>query len=146
MWHISLGYQFLCHLPALAEGTNRDHYPSSCVIIVTKKFLSHFPREPPSSFLIFGTEHRYGELYRVTHFWICSMSTSCLTRLEYCGHRQICSHWQDNFCHIFLGNHTGQLPDIWHRASVYGELYRVTHFWICSMSTSCLTWLWILWT
>ena len=24
-----------------------------------------------------------------------------------------------NFCHIFLGNHTGQLPDIWHRASVW---------------------------
>ena len=23
------------------------------------------------------------------------------------------------FCHIFLGNHTGQLPDIWHRASVW---------------------------
>ena len=24
-----------------------------------------------------------------------------------------------NFCHIFLWNHTGQLPDIWHRASVW---------------------------
>ena len=36
---------------------------------------------------------------------------------EYCGYRQICS--QDNFCHIFLGNHRGQLPDIWHRASVW---------------------------
>ena len=22
-------------------------------------------------------------------------------------------------CHIFLGNHKGQLPDIWHRASVW---------------------------
>ena len=48
-------------------------------------------------------------------------STACplpvLRDFEYCGHRQICS--QDNFCHIFLGNHTGQLPDIWHRASVW---------------------------
>ena len=26
---------------------------------------------------------------------------------------------QKNFCHIFLWNHTGQLPDIWHRASVW---------------------------
>ena len=24
-----------------------------------------------------------------------------------------------NFCRIFLGNHRGQLPDIWHRASVW---------------------------
>ena len=24
-----------------------------------------------------------------------------------------------NFSHIFLWNHTGQLPDIWHRASVW---------------------------
>ena len=27
-----------------------------------------------------------------------------------------------NFCHIFLGNHTGQLPDIWHRALVWRTL------------------------
>ena len=40
-----------------------------------------------------------------------------LRDFEYCGHRQICS--QDNFCHIFLGNNTGQRPDIWHRASVW---------------------------
>ena len=39
-----------------------------------------------------------------------------LRDFEYCGHRQICS--QDIFCHIFLGNHTTQLPDIWHRALV----------------------------
>mgnify|MGYP003691560037 CR=1 FL=1 len=26
---------------------------------------------------------------------------------------------QDNFCHIFLWNHTSQLHDIWHRASVW---------------------------
>ena len=124
----------LCRLPALAEATYRDHYPSSGVVVVvgvTKKF-----------------------------------------------------------CHIFLRNHRGQLPDIWHRASVwrtvscnaflnlrhvhflfdatlnivdigkfahkiisvtffsgtteasflifgtehqYGELYRVTQFWICGM-------------
>ena len=52
----------LCRLPALAEATYRDHYPSSCVVgvVVTK-----------------------------------------------------------NFCHIFLRNNRGQLPDIWHRASVW---------------------------
>ena len=50
----------LCRLPDLAEATYRDHYPSSCVVGVTK-----------------------------------------------------------NFCHIFLGNHRGQLPDILHRASVW---------------------------
>ena len=34
------------------------------------------------SFLIFGTEHQNGELYCVTQFWICGMSTSCLTWLS----------------------------------------------------------------
>ena len=37
----------LCRLPALAEATDRDHYPSSCVVVgVTKKILSYFSREP----------------------------------------------------------------------------------------------------
>ena len=49
--------------------------------------------------------------YRVTQFPICRMSTSCLTRLR------IFLTWT-NFFHIFLRNHTCQLPDIWHRASV----------------------------
>ena len=39
---------------------------------------------------------------------------------EYCGHRQICT--QDNFCHIFVGNHRGQLPDILHRASTWSTV------------------------
>ena len=49
------GSGLLCRLLALAEATYRNHYPSSCVVGVTK-----------------------------------------------------------NFCHIFLWNHSGQLPDIWH--------------------------------
>ena len=40
-----------------------------------------------------------------------------LRDFEYCGHRQICS--QDNFCHFFLGNNRGHLPDIRHRAPVW---------------------------
>ena len=60
----------LCRLPALAEATYRDHYPSSCIVVgVTKNFLSHFfSGTIQASFLIFGTEHQYGELYRVTQF------------------------------------------------------------------------------
>ena len=132
----------LCRLPALAEATYRDHF--------------------------------------------CRLASSASA--------------SKNFCHIFLWIHTGQLPDIWHRASVwrtvscnavlnlrhvhflfyatlnivdiskyapmiisvtfflgttqvsflifgtehqYGELYCVTQFWICGMSTSCFTRLWI---
>ena len=30
---------------------------------------------------------------------------------------RLCS--QDNFCHSFLGNHRGQLPDIGHSASIW---------------------------
>ena len=134
----------LCRLPALAEATYRDHYPSSCVVVVvgvgvTKKFchifienhrsqlpdiwhrtsvwrtlsynavlnlphvlflfdatfnivdigkfahkiisVTFFSGITEASFLIFGTEHQYGDLYRVRHFWICGMFTSCLTRL-----------------------------------------------------------------
>ena len=43
--------------------------------------VTFFSGTTEASFLIFGTEHQYGELYRVTQFWICDMSTSCLTRL-----------------------------------------------------------------
>ena len=43
--------------------------------------VTFFSGTTEASFLIFGTEHQYGELYRVTHFWICGMSTSCFTRL-----------------------------------------------------------------
>ena len=107
---------------------------------------------------------------------------------------------QKKFCYIFLWNHTGKLPDIWHKPSVwrtvscnavlnlrhvhflfyatlnivdigkfaykiisvtffsgtteasilifgtehqYGKLYRVMQSWICGMSTSCFTRLWI---
>ena len=43
--------------------------------------VTFFSGTTQASFLIFGTEHQYGELYRVTQFWIYGMSTSCLTRL-----------------------------------------------------------------
>ena len=43
--------------------------------------VTFFSGTTEASFLIFGTEHQYGEMYSVTQFWICSMSTSCLTRL-----------------------------------------------------------------
>ena len=84
---------------------------SSCVVLRCRWRRRHkiisvtfFSGTTEANFLIFGTEYQYGELYRVTQFWIC-------------GHRQICS--QDNFCHIFLGNHTSQFLDIWHRALVW---------------------------
>ena len=116
----------LCRLSALAEATYRDYFcrlASSLASASQKISVTFFSGTTKASFLIFGTELQYGELYCVTHFWIWGMSTSCFLRflfftwLWHCGHRQICS--QDNFCHIFPGNHTGQLPDIWHRASVW---------------------------
>ena len=59
----------LCRVPALAEATYRDHYPSSCVVVgVIKNSVTFFSGTTEASFLIFGTEHQYGDLYRVTHF------------------------------------------------------------------------------
>ena len=109
------GLQFLCRLPALANATYRDHFCRLALSLssATQKIsVTFFLGTKQASFLIVGTEHQDGELYRVTHFWIWGMSTSCLTWLWilWTLHRQICS--QDNFCHIFLGNHRGQLPDI----------------------------------
>ena len=111
------GLVLLCRLPALTEATYRDHYLSSCVVI-TKNFCH-----------IFLGKHT-GQVPDIWHRASVWRTVSCNAVLnlrhvhflfdrhfEYCGHRQICS--QDNFCHIFLGNHTGQLPDIWHRASVW---------------------------
>ena len=43
--------------------------------------VTFFSGTKEASFLIFGTEHQYEELYRVTQFLIYRMSTSCLTRL-----------------------------------------------------------------
>ena len=44
--------------------------------------VTFFSGTTEASFLIFGTEHQYGELYRLTQFLICGMSTSCMTRLS----------------------------------------------------------------
>ena len=73
----------LCRLPALAEATYRDHFCclASSSSASQKISVTFFSGTTEASFLIFGTEHQYGELFRVTHFWICGMSTSCLTRL-----------------------------------------------------------------
>ena len=132
----------LCRLPALAEATYRDHYPSSCIVVgVTKNFLSHFfSGTIQASFLIFGTEHQYGELYRVTQFWICGMTTSFFTRLNIFD--------IGKFAHKiisvkFFSGTTQASFLIFGKEHQYGELYRVTQFWICGMSTSCLTRLWI---
>ena len=141
--YLLYGRFLLCCLPALAEATYRYHYLSSCVVLrlasasVSQTIsFTFFSGTTEASFLIFGPEHQYGELYRVTQFWICGMSTSSFTGFEYCGHRQICS--QDNICHIFSGT-TEACFLIFGTEHQYGDLYRITQFWICGMSTSCLT-------
>ena len=198
----------LCHLPALVEATYRDHYPSSCVVVgVTKKFchiflgnhrgqlsdiwhrtsvwrtvscnaflnlrhvqflfdatlnivdigkfahkiisVTFFSGTTEASFLIFGTEHQYGELYRVTHFWICGMSTSCLTRLwifkrKELGRRHMSSQedlltksfclsgWLVGWYYTPIGHHLYHIVIIeecfWHRHYFYNIFY----FMICS--------------
>ena len=60
----------LCRLPALAEAAYRDHFcrlasSSSASQKISLTFISGTTQ---ASFVIFGTEHRYGELYRVTQF------------------------------------------------------------------------------
>ena len=60
----------LCRLPDLAEATYRDHFcrlPSSSSAS-QKISVTFFSGTTQASFLIFGTEHQYGELYRVTQF------------------------------------------------------------------------------
>ena len=113
------GSGLLCRLLALAEATYRNQYPSSCVVGVTKNFCH-----------IFLGNHT-GQLPDIWHrasVWRTVLFNAFLnlrhvhflfdaTLVLWILHRQICS--QDNFCHIFLGNHRGQLPDIWHRASVW---------------------------
>ena len=61
----------LCRLPALAEATYRDHFchlVSSSSSASQKISVTFFSGTTQASFLIFGTEHQYGELYRVTQF------------------------------------------------------------------------------
>ena len=65
----------------------RDHFcrlaSSSSSSSASQKYsVTFFSGTTQASFLIFGTEHQYGELYRVTHFWICGMSTSCFTATD----------------------------------------------------------------
>ena len=61
--------------------TYRDHYPLSCIVGVKKKFCHIFSGTMQASFLIFGTEHQYGELYRERQFLISRLSTSYLLEL-----------------------------------------------------------------
>ena len=53
-------------------------------VIVSPVLISvtYFSRTTKASFLIFGTEHQYGELYSIGQFQICCISTSCLTELR----------------------------------------------------------------
>ena len=65
------GVYLLCRLPALAEATYRDHF---CRLVLSsasasqKNSVTFFSGTTQASFLIFGTEHQYGELYCVMHF------------------------------------------------------------------------------
>ena len=59
----------LCRLPALAEATYRDHFCRLASLSASQKIsVTFFSGTTEASFLIFGTEHQYGELYRVTQF------------------------------------------------------------------------------
>ena len=75
----------LCCLRALAEATYRNNFcrlaSSSAASASQKISVTFFSGTTQASFLIFDTDHQYGELYCVTHFWICGMSTSCFTEL-----------------------------------------------------------------
>ena len=61
---------------------------SSGVVVVWRRrrhkkiSVTFFSGTIQASFPIFGTDHQYGELYRVMQFRICRMSTSCLTELR----------------------------------------------------------------
>ena len=70
--------------PACVSGGDiyRDHFSRQA--LVSQNFLSRFSQEPciQASFQILGTEHQYGQLYHVTQFPICRMSTSSLTQLR----------------------------------------------------------------
>ena len=64
-------HNLLCRLPTLAEAAYRDHFcrlASSSASASQKISVTFFSGTTQASFLIFGTEHQYGELYRVTHF------------------------------------------------------------------------------
>ena len=59
----------LCRLPALGEATYRDHFCRLASALASQKIsVTFFSETTQASFLIFGTEHQYGELYRVTQF------------------------------------------------------------------------------
>ena len=60
----------LCRLPALAEATYRDHFChlASSSSASQKISVTFFSGTTEANFLIFGTEHQYGELYCVTQF------------------------------------------------------------------------------
>ena len=73
----------LC-MPCVACVTQRRHIGITILRRRRHKIISvtFFSGTTQASFLIFGTEHQYGELYRVWQFRICRMSTSCLTQLR----------------------------------------------------------------
>ena len=115
LYCVSCLFDFKRGWPALAEATFRDHNPSSCVVVLRRRRRRH--KKISVTFFSGITQANMENciVYRSFESAACSLPVWC--DFEYCGHRQICS--QDNFCHIFLGNHRGQLSDIWHRTSVW---------------------------
>ena len=137
----------MCRLPALAEATYRDHF---CRLALSasasqKNSVTFFSWTTQASFLIFGTEHQYGELYRLTHFWICGMHVHFLF-YAILNIMDIGKFAHQIISVTFFYGTTEASFLIFGTEHQYGELYRVTQFWIYGLSTSCFTWLWILWT
>ena len=79
--------EFLCRLPALAEATYRDLTICHLVSALASQKISvtFFSGTTEASFLIFGTEHQYGELYRIFESAACPLPV--LWDFGYCGHR-----------------------------------------------------------
>ena len=125
----------------LAKATYRDHFCHLASSSASQKIsVTFFSGTAEASFLIFGTEHWYGELYRITHFWMRHVHFLFYTTLNIVD--------IGKFAHkiisvtFFSGTAEASFL-IFGTEHWYGELYRITHFWICGMSTSCLTRLWI---
>ena len=126
----------LCRLPALAEETYRDHYPSSVIVGVTKNF-SH----------IFLGNHR-GQLSDIWHRASVWRTVSCnsvlnLLHVHFLFYATLNIVDINKFAHKIISvtyfSGTTEASFLISTEHQYGDLYRVMHFWICGMSTSCLT-------
>ena len=72
----------------VSPSLRRGHIQGSLSVVLRRRLrhkiisVTFFSGTTRANFLIFGTEHQYGELYHVRQFRICRMSTSCLTELR----------------------------------------------------------------